>query len=111
MKIKSLLATSAILLALATIGSARTWGITVDANTKVGNVTLPAGSYTVKVDNNQAQFMLNDSGKKFTVAVKIGNTAAKKYDQTEVKLQKEGGASVIHAIDLGGTNEELQFGE
>jgi TfoX/Sxy family transcriptional regulator of competence genes len=110
MKIKSFIATTAMLLSLAAIGSARSWGITVDSNTKVGNVTLPAGTYTVKVDNNQALFV-SDSGKKFTVPVKVGTPATKKYDQTEMKTQKEGDSNVIQTIDLGGTNEELQFGE
>jgi len=110
MKIKSFLATTAMLLSLSVIGSARTWDITVDSNTKAGSVMLPAGSYTVKVDNNQAQFT-SENGKKFTVPVKVGNVATKKYGQTEMKTEKDGNASKILTIDLGGTTQELQFGE
>lgn len=109
MKIKTFLASGALLLSLVAIGSAKSWDIAVDSSTKVGNAILPAGSYTVKVDNNQAMFT-SDSGKKFTVPVKIANGNAK-YNETTVRTQKQGDTSVIQAIDLGGTKEELQFGE
>ncbi len=71
---------------------------------------LPAGSYTVKLANNQALFT-SESGKKFTVPVKVSNDSSKKYDATEVRTAKDGETNVIQAIDLGGTTEELQFGE
>ena len=111
MKIKTMFATGALLLSLAAIGSAKSWDIVVDGNTKAGNVMLPAGNYTVKVNNNQAMFT-SENGKKFTVSVKVNaSSAAKKYDQTEVKTAKQGETSVIQAIDLSGTKDELQFGE
>jgi hypothetical protein len=109
MKAKSFLATGALLLSLAAIGSAKSWGIVVDSNTKAGSVTLPAGTYTVKLSNNQAMFT-SDSGKKFTVPVKVTNGSAK-YNETAVKSEKQGDANVIQSIDLSGTTEELQFGE
>jgi hypothetical protein len=110
MKIKTFLASGALLLSLAAIGSAKSWEIVVDANTKAGNVVLPAGTYSVKVNNNQA-FFVSDTGKKFTVAVKVDSGATKKFDETQVKSAKQGDTNVIQAIDLGGTTEELQFGE
>ena len=109
MKLKSFLATGALLLSLAAIGSAKSWDIFVDSNTKVGNVTLPAGTYTVKLTNNQAEFF-TDYGKKFTVPVKVANGSTK-YDETAVKTEKQGDANVMHAIDLSGNSEELKFGE
>ena len=108
MKIKTFFATGALLLSLVAIGSAKSWDIVVDSNTKVGTTVLPAGSYSVKLANNQAMFT-SDSGKKFTVAVKVSNGSAKKYDATEVRTAKDGETNIIQAIDLGGTNEELQF--
>jgi hypothetical protein len=110
MKVRSILATSALFLSLVAIGSAKSWEVTVDANTKAGSVILPAGTYSVKLDNNQALF-ISDSGKKFTVPVKVDNAAAKKYGETSVKTEKDGNTNVIRTIDLGGTTEELQFGE
>ena len=91
------------------MGSAKSWDIMVDSATKAGNVVLPAGNYSVKLNNNQALFT-SESGKKYTVAVKVEN-AAKKYDQTTVQTEKQGDAQVIQSIDLGGTTEKLDFGE
>jgi hypothetical protein len=109
MKAKSFLATGALLLSLVAIGSAKSWDIVVDSNTKAGSVMLPAGSYSVKVNNNQA-LLTSDSGKKFTIPVKVTNGTTK-YDETSVKSEKQGEVNVIQSIDLSGTTEELQFGE
>ena len=108
MKIKTFFAAGAMLLSLVAIGSAKSWDIVVDANTKAGSVVLPAGNYSVRLNNNQALF-ISDSGKKFTVPVKVDTAATKKYDATEVKTEKQGDSNIIHAIDLGGTTQELQF--
>jgi hypothetical protein len=110
MQIKTFFATGALLLSLVAIGSAKSWDIVVDNNTKVGTTALPAGSYTVKLNNDQALF-ISDSGKKFTVPVKVSNDSAKKFDATEVRTTKDGDTNVIKAIDLGGTTEELKFDE
>jgi len=106
---KTMFATGALLLSLVAIGSAKSWEIVVDANTKAGNVTLPAGNYNVKLSNNQATFV-SETGKTFTVPVKVSNGTAK-YGATEVKTAKQGDTHVIQAIDLSGTTEELQFSE
>jgi hypothetical protein len=53
----------------------------------------------------------SENGKKFTVPVKVNTGAAKKYDATEVRTTKQGDATVIEAIDLSGTTQELKFGE
>ena len=109
MRTRTLLAGGALFLSLVAIGSAKSWDIMVDSATKAGNVVLPAGNYSVKLNNNQALFT-SESGKKYTVAVKVEN-AAKKYDQTTVQTEKQGDAQVIQSIDLGGTTEKLDFGE
>ena len=92
------------------IGSAKTWDISVHSDTKAGGTLLPAGEYRVKLDNNQATFTETRSGKHFTVAVKV-QQGDRKYDATAVETVKDGGTDVIQHIDLGGTTEELQFGE
>jgi hypothetical protein len=38
-------------------------------------------------------------------------SSPKKYNETEVKTAKQGDTTIIQAIDLSGTTEELQFGE
>ena len=108
MKMKTMFATGALLLSLVAIGSAKSWDIVIDNNTKAGSVVLPAGSYTVKLNNNQALFTSED-GRKFSVPVKVNTGATKKYDATEVRTTKQGDATVIEAIDLSGTTQELHF--
>jgi hypothetical protein len=99
-----------MLLSLVAIGSAKSWDIMVDSATMAGSVTLPAGSYRVKLDNNQAMFTSTDSGKSYNVPVKIENKE-KKFSQTAVETSKQGDNTVMKTIDLGGTTEELEFGE
>jgi len=109
MKARSILAGGALFLSMVAMGSAKSWDITVDSGTKAGNIVLPAGNYSVKLNNNQALFT-SGSGKKYTVPVKVEN-AAKKFDQTTVQTEKQGDTQVIQSIDLGGTTEQLDFGE
>lgn len=111
MRAQSVLAAGVLSLALAAIGSAKTWNVIMDSPTKAGAVMLPAGNYHLKVDNNnQAIFSDSNSGKKFTVPVKVQN-ADHKFQQTEMQTNNQTGSPMIQAIDLGGTTEELQFGE
>jgi|ERR1039458_5179538 hypothetical protein len=109
MRAKTFLASGLLSLAMVVIGSAKSWDIMVDSPTKAGNVMLPAGNYSVKLDNNQA-ILKSDSGKTYTVPVKV-EQAGHKYSQTAVETQKEGDTSVIQSIDLGGTTDKLEFGE
>jgi hypothetical protein len=113
MKLRSTLACGALLLSMVSIGSAKTWDIIIgNSTTKAGNVMLPAGNYRLKLDNtnNQAIFIQPDSGKKFTIPVKVEQTP-KKVDATTVETKNMGGNDVIQIIDLGGTTEKLNFGD
>jgi len=110
MRVRSLLTGAALFLSLVAVGSAKSWDIIVDSTTKAGSVMLPAGSYHLKLDNNQAMFISTDSGKSYNVPVKIEN-AAKKYSQTAVETTKQGDTTVMQSIDLEGTTEQLDFGE
>jgi hypothetical protein len=110
MKVRALLAAGILSLSLAAIGSAKSWDVYMDSPTKAGSVVIPAGSYSVKLDNSQALFIDQNSGKKFTVPVKVQN-ADHKYSTTQAETAKQDGTQVLKTIELGGTNEELNFGE
>jgi hypothetical protein len=110
MTTRSLLTSGALFLSLVAIGSAKSWDISIDAAAKAGGVILPAGNYSVKLDNNQARFKSEGSGKTYTVPVKIEN-AQSKYSDTAVVTAKQGDINVVESIDLGGTTEKLEFGE
>jgi hypothetical protein len=109
MKARFILAGGALCLSLAAIGSAKAWDIMVDSATRAGNVTLPAGNYSVKLNTNEAIFR-SDSGKTYTVPVKI-QKATQKYSETSVETKKTGDTNVMQHIDLGGTMNELEFGD
>lgn len=110
MKARTFLAGGALCLSLAAIGSAKAWDIMVDSATRAGSVTLPAGNYTVKLNNDQAVFKSIESGKIYTVPVKI-EKAAQKYSETSVETRKTADTNVMQHIDLGGTMDELEFGD
>jgi len=111
MKLRSTLACGALLLSLVSIGSAKSWDIIIgNSTTKAGTVMLPAGNYRLKFDNNQAIFIQPDSGKTFTVPVKVEQTP-KKNGVTTIETKNTDGNDVIQSIDLSGTTEKLDFGE
>src|ERR1051325_4013254 len=99
MKARTWLASGAMLLTMAALGSAKSWDVLMHAATKAGPITLPAGDYNVKLKENQAVFVSATSGKKYTVPVKV-ETAAEKYDQTAVETKTENGSPVIRSINL-----------
>jgi len=110
MRTRAFLAGGALFLSLVAVGSAKSWDISVVSPTKTGNVMLPKGDYSVKVNNDQATFRDVDSGKTYSVPVKI-ETADHKYSQTAVETHQQGDTPVMQCLDLGGTTEKLEFGE
>jgi hypothetical protein len=110
MKYKSLLMTGALALASLSIASAKTYHITLDEPTAAGTVQLAAGAYKVKVDGANAVFTNEDTGKSISAAVKVENTG-KKHDVTAVNTTNATGTLKLQAIELGGSDETLEFGE
>ncbi|HEV3202182.1 MAG TPA: hypothetical protein VGZ73_29990 [Bryobacteraceae bacterium] len=110
MQLKSLFFAGALALASLSIASAKSYQITVDEPTQAGTVQLKAGDYRVKVDGSNAVFTNVDSGKSITTPVKVENTGTK-HDVTAVQTSKATGRNKMTAIELGGTDETLEFGE
>jgi len=107
---KSLILTGVLALSSLAIAGAKTYDISISTPSKAGNVELRAGEYKVKVEGSNAVFTNVDTSEKFTVPVKIDN-AAKKHDHTAVESNKQNGTDTIKAIELGGSNETLEFGD
>jgi hypothetical protein len=105
-----LLITGALALASLSIASAKTYHITVEEPTQAGTVQLKPGEYRVKVDGSNAVFTNLDSGKSISTAVKVENTG-KKHDVTAVETSKAAGSAKMQAIELGGSDETIEFGE
>jgi hypothetical protein len=90
------------------VAGAKSYDITFDQPAKVGNVQLPAGHYSVKVDSNMIHFKNLDTGKTTDVAGKLG-TAAQKFDSTSSTSNAENGTLKVKEIDLGGTTTKIEF--
>ncbi|HLK65860.1 MAG TPA: hypothetical protein VKU19_20625 [Bryobacteraceae bacterium] len=88
--------------------SAKTYEITLTANTKAGSVQLKPGQYTLKIQGNNAIFTEVNSAKSFTTPVKVESTD-KKFDDTKVQSSKDGNVDKIEEIDLGGSKTKLGF--
>ena len=110
MTTKSLILTGALALSSLSIAGAKTYDITLSSPAKAGNVELRAGEYKVMVEGSNAVFMNVRTAQKFTAPVKIENTG-KKHDYTKVESNKQNGTENIKAIELGGSDETLEFGD
>ena len=97
-------------LGLASIASAKSYDILLTAPAKVGNMELKSGEYKLKVEGNQAVFTDVQNSKTLTAPVKIANNG-KKFDHTSVETTKAGDMDNIQAIELGGSDTKLQFGQ
>jgi hypothetical protein len=110
MNTKSLLIISAIAITTVGIASAKSYSFNLINPTKVGSAELRPGAYDVKVQGSEAVFTNDDSGKSFTIPVKIGQND-KKFGTTSVDINNKNGVDSIEEIDLGGSNTKLEFGQ
>ncbi len=92
-----------------TIGSAKNYELTLSSVTKVGNIQLKPGQYTLKVAGDSAVFTEVETAKSFTTPVKVENSD-KKFDTTRVDASKQGELDVVQDIELGGSKMKLEFG-
>ena len=95
--------------ALSMVG-AKSYDLTFDAPAMVGNVHLPAGHYSIKVDGANVHFKNLDTGKSMDAAGKVV-AAGQKFDTTSSTSNDQNGTLNVKEIDLGGTSTKIQFGE
>ena len=100
----------AAVLCLSSVGlvQAKSHHITLSEPTMAGSTLLPAGNYKVTLEGTNAVLLNVDKDKTYTAPVKV-ESEAKKFDQTAVLTSSASGESRIQAIELGGSNEKLQF--
>jgi len=91
------------------VANAKSYELTLSGVTKVGNIELKPGQYTLKVAGANAVFTNEETAKSFTTPVKVENTD-KKFDTTQVNASKEGATDVVKDIELGGSKTKLDFG-
>jgi hypothetical protein len=109
MTAKSLFIVGALTLGSLGIASAKSYDFSIGSTTQVGQNTLKAGDYTVRVQGSDAVFMNVQSNKTFTVPVKIEHSG-QKADQTAVETRSTGGVDTIYQIELGGSDTVLDIG-
>jgi hypothetical protein len=86
----------------------KTYDIVLDSPVKAGALHLPAGEYRVKVDGSKAIFTDTRTNKAVTTDVTV-KTVDHKFTHTAVDSSKQSDGQRIHAIELGGSNTEIDF--
>jgi hypothetical protein len=109
-KMKKLFTVGILALCSLTIAIAKNYELTLSSTTKVGNIELKPGQYTLKVQGDKAIFTFVDTAKQFTTNVKVEATD-QKFETTRVDANKNGNVDVVKDIELGGSKTRLQFGE
>jgi len=92
----------------ASLAAAKSYQITLDSPSKVGNMELKRGQYAIAVDASKVRFVDSSSGKSIETSGTIINTQ-KKYKDTVVNTKTVNGTSQIQEIELGGTSTKIQF--
>lgn len=107
---KKLIYVAVLTLCSLTFAFAKNYELTLSSTTKVGNIELKPGQYTLKVQGDKAIFTFVDTAKQFTTNVKVEATD-QKFETTRVDASKQGSVDVVKDIELGGSKTRLQFGE
>jgi len=110
MKTRSLFLAGALALFSLSIANAKSYHIMLDNPAKAGNTMLTAGEYKLTVKGANAVFTNTQTSQTVSAPVRVGNND-KKHIQTAVEITTQNGTERIHAIELGGSTETLEFGD
>jgi hypothetical protein len=90
------------------IASAKSYDVTFDSASKVGNVELKAGKYSLLVMDNTKVKFTSSNGEAVEANAKV-STVDKKFQATQVDMKQVNGAAQVNEIDLGGTKTKILF--
>ena len=110
MKNRSWILAGALTLAGVSLLSAKSYDILLSSPTKVGAIQLQPGEYKLKVEGSNAVFTNVDTEKSYTTTAKL-QTQTKKFEVTAIDTTKVDGMDKVTSIELGGSSNELEFGE
>ena len=105
---KSLLLIGFVSLSSLAFAGTKSYEIVLDNPIKAGAVQLAAGDYKVKVEGTRATFTDTRTNKSVTTDVTL-KTTDRKFAHTAVDSSKQNGGDRIDAIELGGSNTEIDF--
>ena len=91
------------------IASAKSYEISVDTASKVGDIQLQPGLYRVSLDGSKAKFTDENTGKSVETNATVESNGKSKFDATALETEQNKGVTTIHEIDLGGTPTKLKF--
>ena len=115
------------------LASAKSYEISIDSVSKVGDVQLRPGDYTVTLNGTTVKFTDENSGKSVETTATVETTAEAKFngtsvwftrtdagravetmpkakfDFTAVETVQKDGVTKVNEIDLGGTRTDLKF--
>jgi hypothetical protein len=106
---KSLLFAGALALSTICMASQKSYEILLPKTTQAGAMQLAAGQYRVTVEGANAVFTSVKTNHSFVAPVRVEST--QKHEVTAVEITTDAEATHLTSIDLGGSNETLEFGE
>ena len=91
------------------LASAKSYEISVDTVSKVGDVQLQPGAYKVTLDGSKVKFTNEDSGKSVETNGTVELNNKTKFDATALETVQNNGVTTVNEIDLGGTRTDIKF--
>jgi hypothetical protein len=105
---KSLLLIGFVSLSSLALAGTKSYEIVLDTPAKAGALHLAAGDYKVKIDGSKAIFTDTRTNKSVSTDIKLKN-GERKFSHTAVDSSRQGSEARIDAIELGGSNTEVDF--
>jgi len=91
------------------LASAKSYEISVDNVSKVGDVQLQPGAYRVTVNGSTVKFTDENSGKSVETNAIVESNNTSKFDATALETVQKDGVTTVNEIDLGGTRTDVKF--
>jgi hypothetical protein len=107
MTTKSLLIAGALTFSSFAFAGTKSYEFKLSEPATLGSTELKPGEYKIKVEGSQATLHDEQTGKSFTMNVKIEH-AERKFDQTIVKSVNKDGKGQVLEIQLGGTDNRVE---
>ncbi len=97
-----------LLLAVAGLSFGKSYVVSFDAPAVLGPMEVESGQYKVSIDGSKVTLVNENNHKSFETTATV-QTSGKKYNDTVVESNRDGGKILVHEIRLGGTTMALEF--
>ena len=91
------------------LASAKSYEISVDSVSKVGDIQLKPGAYKVSLEGSTVKFTDENSGKSVSTNAVVETNNPSKFDATALETIQKDGVTTVNEIDLGGTHTDVKF--